>query len=64
MGAKYILNIKTGKIHNAVTPCIPCRKTTEGNKKHFEVYEEAVNFFEGKTQKGEPCGICMKDKDE
>ena len=61
--AKYILNIKTGIIHNAIMPCAHCKRTKEGNKKYFEIYEEAINFFEGKNKKGEPCGICLKDKD-
>lgn len=62
--SKYILNIKTGTIHSAITPCAQCKKTNVGNKKYFEIYEDAVNFFEGKTLKGRPCGICLKDKDE
>ena len=62
--AKYILNIKTGVIHNAVMPCAQCQRTNEGNKKYFEIYDEAVNFFEGKISKGKPCGICLKNKDE
>ena len=61
---KYILNIKTRVIHNAIAPCAQCKKTTAGNKKYFEIYEEAVNFFEGTATKGKPCGICMKHKDE
>lgn len=59
---KYILNIKTRTIHNAITPCGQCKRTNEGNKKYFEIYEDAVNYFEGKTSKGEPCGICLKEK--
>ena len=60
--AKYILNINTGKIHNALNPCYNCKKTTEENKKYFENYEDAVNYYEGKTKKGIPCGICLKNK--
>ena len=36
----------------------------ESNKKYFDDYNEAVNFFEGKSKKGNPCGICLKDMDE
>ena len=60
--SKYILNIKTGMIHSAITPCAQCKRSNEGNKKYFEIYEDAVNYFEGKTSKGKPCGICMKEK--
>ena len=60
--ANYILNIKTGKIHNGVTPCARCEKCNEGNKKYFDNYDDAVNFFEGKTTIGIPCGICLKEK--
>ena len=60
----YILNIKTGIIHDGRNPCARCKKANEGNKKYFEKYEEAVNFYEGKTSKGRPCGICLKDKNE
>jgi len=61
--SKYILNIKTGKIHDGVNPCYQCKKSKEGNKKFFDNYDEALNFFEGETSKGEPCGICLKEKD-
>lgn len=60
--AKYILNIKTGKVHSGITPCAPCRRSAEGNKKYFDDYEQAVNFFEGKTEKGRPCDLCLKEK--
>ena len=59
----YILNIKTGKIHNALNPCAQCKSCKEGNKKYFVTYEDAVNYFEGKTAKGIPCGKCLKEKD-
>ncbi len=62
--SKYILNLKTGTIHNGITPCAQCKKALEGNKKYFELYEDAVNFFEGKTEKGKPCGKCLKEKDK
>ena len=60
----YILNIKTGKIHNGINPCAHCRNCNEGNKKYFAEYDEAVNYFEGKTQKGIPCGVCLKEKNK
>lgn len=59
---KYILNIKTGKIHDAQKPCAQCKNSNEGNKKYFDNYEAAVNYFEGKTLKGLPCGKCLKEK--
>ena len=59
---RYILNIKTGAIHSEDEPCALCKRMNEGNKKFFEKYEDAVNFYEGKTSKGKPCGICMKEK--
>ena len=37
---------------------------TAGNKKHFKIYEKAINFFEGTTTTEKPYGICMKYKDE
>ena len=60
--ARYILNIKTGKIHNGLKPCTQCKNCNEGNKKYFDNYEDAVNYFEGKTLKGIPCGKCLKEK--
>ena len=60
---KYILNIKTRVIRNIITPCAQCKKTA-GNKKHFKIYEKAINFFEGTTTTEKPYGICMKYKDE
>lgn len=62
--SKYVLNIKTGIVHNGINPCGQSKRTNKGNQKFFESYEDAVNFFEGKTLKGKPCGICLKDKDE
>ena len=62
--SKYILNINTGAIHNGEKPCCFCKKMKESNKKYFDDYNEAVNFFEGKSKKGNPCGICLKDMDE
>ena len=61
---KYILNIKTGKIHSGLSPCGQCKNTKEGNKKYFNNYMDAVNYFEGKSLKGIPCGKCLKEKDE
>lgn len=58
--SKYILNIKSGTIHSAENPCVPCRKAIEANKKYFDHYEEAVNYFEGNRRKGTPCGRCLR----
>ena len=60
---KYILNIKTGKIHDGINPCARCKSCNEANKKYFDDYESAVNYYEGKTEKGRPCGICLKEKE-
>ena len=60
--SKYILNIVTGTIHSCSKPCYQCKKCNEENKKYFEVYEDAVNFYEGKNRKGTPCGVCLKEK--
>lgn len=62
--SKYILNISTGTIHNGQTPCHLCKKMKESNKKYFDDYNEAVNFYEGKNKKGTPCGICLKNMDK
>ena len=61
---KYILNIHTGAIHNGQAPCHLCQKMKESNKKYFDNYNEAVNFYEGKNKKGTPCGIYLKDMDK
>ena len=58
--AKYILNIKTRAIHDGENPCALCKRMNEENKKFFEKYEDAVNYYEGKTLKGTPCGVCLK----
>jgi len=62
--SKYILNIQSGAIHNGKTPCSPCKKMKESNKKYFDDYNKAVDFFEGKNKKGYPCGRCLKNMDE
>ena len=61
---KYVLNIRTRTIHSGEKPCAQCKRTNAGNKKYFEKYEDAVNFYEGKNSKGKPCGVCLKDRDE
>ena len=62
MQKNFILNINTGKIHNGIFPCPQCKKAKEENKKYFDNYEDAVNFFEGQTKKGVPCGKCLIEK--
>ena len=58
----YILNIRTGMIHSQETPCAKAKQMKEANKKCFDEYEDAVNFFEGGKKKGTPCGICLREK--
>lgn len=62
--SNYILVLGSGKIHNGNKPCYPCRNAKECNKKYFDTYENAVNFYEGKNKKGEPCGRCLKELDK
>lgn len=61
---KYIMNIKTGKIHDGEVPCSACRNMGEANKKFFDKYSEAESFFEGDTIKGVFCAKCFKIKPE
>lgn len=58
---RYLLNIKTGTIHNGITPCGQAKRMKESNKKRFDSYYDAVNFFDG-DKRGEPCGICLGDQ--
>lgn len=60
--ANYIMNIKTGKIHDGNSPCYSCSRIAEANKKYFSSYSEAENYFEGDDVKGNFCGICFKKK--
>ena len=62
MIGKYLLNINKGIIHNGCSLCDPARRMAEKNKKWFDKYEDAVNFYTGKT-KANPCGICLKEKE-
>lgn len=62
MDRNYLLNIKTGKIHSAKHPCARAKRMDEANKKYFEDYEKAVDYFEGKIKKGEPCVLCFPEK--
>jgi len=45
--SKYILNIKTGKIHDGKKPCAPCNQAKKSNLKFFDNYNDAINYFEG-----------------
>lgn len=58
--SKYILNIKTGKIHDGKNPCAPCNQAKKSNLKFFDNYNDAINYFEGSSEKGIPCGRCLK----
>jgi len=60
MMSKYILNIKSQKIHNGDNPCASCRNAKKSNLKQFDSYADAVNYFDSETVKGIPCGKCMK----
>ena len=58
--SNYILNIRTRTIHDGKNPCAAAQRMAIANTKYFEKYEDAVNFFEGKTKKGQPCSKCLK----
>ncbi|MGC2871849.1 hypothetical protein ACDL92_00955 [Ihubacter sp. mB4P-1] len=58
---RYILNIKTGVIHDSEKACIAREKMVEKNSKKSNSYEELINFFEGE-EKGKFCGICMRER--
>jgi hypothetical protein len=36
---------------------------SEANKKWFDKFSDAVNFYEGKTKTGVPCCRCLKEYD-
>lgn len=57
---KYVLNIRNGTIHNTERYCFAAKNMIEKNKKWFNSYDEALNFYEGKSL-AEPCGICLKE---
>ena len=55
---RYVVNIKTGIIHNDIKPCSTCKQMKEANKKYFDMLDEAENFFEGGS-KGVLCCRCF-----
>ncbi len=59
---RYLLNIKSGTIHKGDDLCYQGRTMAEFNKKWFDEYTEAVNYYEGKSKKGCPCGKCLKEE--
>lgn len=61
---KFLLNITQHKIHNGFSPCHSVAKMAEANKKYFDTYEEAENFYAGGSRKGEICNICFKNKED
>ncbi len=61
---KFLLNIAQGKIHNGILPCAPAMRMAEANKKWFDTYIEAENYFEGDSKKGVICNRCFKNKDD
>lgn len=61
---RYLLNIAQGKIHNGISPCSPAMRMAEANKKWFDTYIEAENYFEGDSKKSEICNRCFKSKDD
>ncbi len=44
---KYLLNIKTGTIHDGSAYCPRINRMAEFNKKWFDKYEDAVNYYSG-----------------
>jgi len=56
---KFMLNIKTGTIHNGDHLCSPGRRTAEANQKWFDTYAQARNFYKGDRKKGIPCVRCF-----
>ncbi len=61
---KYLLNIKSGTIHNGINPCYFGKSMAEYNKKWFDEYLDAVNYYESKSKVGCPCGKCLREKIE
>ena len=57
---KYLLNIQSGTIHDGKNPCYQGAFMSECNRKWFDIYSDAENYFEGKQKKGLPCGRCLK----
>lgn len=60
---KFLLNIQSGVIHSGISPCYQGKMMSEANKKWFDKFSDAVNFYEGKTKTGVPCCRCLKEYD-
>ena len=60
---KFLLHLKRGTIHLTEANCRHVAKMREANKKYFDTYEEAQNFYEG-DKKGRPCTTCKPDMDK
>lgn len=58
----YLLNISAGTIHNGKIPCAQAMRMAESNKKWFDKYEDAVNYFEGGKKKRIPLLYLPKRK--
>lgn len=58
---RYLLNIKTGKIHDGENLCYRGRSMSEENQKWADSLDELVNFYEG-NKKGIACAVCLKNK--
>lgn len=58
---RYLLNIRTGKIHDGENLCYHGRNIAEENQKWSNSFEELVDFFEG-SKKGVACGVCCKER--
>lgn len=56
---RYLLNLKSGKIHDGKNLCSQGSRIAEENRKWSDSFEELVDFFEG-GKKGVACGICCK----
>ena len=60
----YLINIKTGKIHSGKKPCPAVSKMAEFNKKWFDTFTEAENYYGGEDKKADICSRCFTSRTE
>ena len=62
MTKQYVLNIRTGIIHRKKRICHLGKRIKQENKKSFDQYQEAVDYYDNDSMKAHKCAVCFPEE--